>query len=71
MKFEIQNSKIYRRGEEIKPDRNGSNGKVVCGTSAKGLWFDAETTSEKFRVYKQDLVDLCPNAHEIFMSYMN
>lgn len=27
MKFEIKNNKIYRKGEEIKPDTSGTNGK--------------------------------------------
>ena len=39
MKFEIKNNKIYRKGEEIKPDTSGTNGKVVSGMSAHGLWF--------------------------------
>lgn len=37
MKFEIKNNKIYRKGEEIRPNTNGTGGKVVQGTSAKGL----------------------------------
>ena len=71
MKFEIKNNKIYRKGEEIRPNTNGTGGKVVQGTSAKGLWFDAETESESFRVYKKDLLNLSKNAHEIFFNYCN
>lgn len=47
MKFEIKNNKIYRKGEEIKPDTSGTNGKVVSGMSAHGLWFSASTSTEK------------------------
>lgn len=70
MKFEIKNNKIYRRGEEIKPDTSGTNGKVVSGMSAHGLWFSASTSTEKITIYKNDIIDLAPNAHEVFMSYI-
>ena len=69
MKFEVKNNKIYRKGKEIRPNTNGTDGKVVQGTSTCGLWFDAETESESFRVYKKDLLKLTRNAHEIFFSY--
>jgi hypothetical protein len=55
MKFEIKNNKIYRRGEEIKPDTSGTNGKVVSGMSAHGLWFSASTSTEKITIYKNDI----------------
>ena len=70
MKFEIKNNKIYRKGEEIKPDTSGTNGKVVSGMSAHGLWFSASTSTEKITIYKKDIIDLAPNAHEVFMSYI-
>lgn len=53
MKFEIKNNKIYRKGEEIKPDTSGTNGKVVSGMSAHGLWFSASTSTEKITIYKK------------------
>lgn len=70
MKFEIKNNKIYRKGEEIKPDTSGTNGKVVSGMTAHGLWFSASTSTEKITIYKKDIIDLAPNAHEVFMSYI-
>ena len=70
MKFEIKNNKIYRKGEEIKPDTSGTNGKVVSGMSAHGWWFSASTSTEKITNYKKDIIDLAPNAHEVFMSYI-
>lgn len=69
MKFEVKNNKIYRKGKEIRAITNGTDGKVVQGTSSCGLWFFAETESEIFRVYKKDLLKLTRNAHEIFFSY--
>ena len=66
----IKNNKIYRKGEEIKPDTSGTNGKVVSGMSAHGLWFSASTSTEKITIYKKDIIDLAPNAHEVFMSYI-
>lgn len=65
-----KNNKIYRKGEEIKPDTSGTNGKVVSGMSAHGLWFSASTSTEKITIYKKDIIDLAPNAHEVFMSYI-
>lgn len=66
----FKNNKIYRKGEEIKPDTSGTNGKVVSGMSAHGLWFSASTSTEKITIYKKDIIDLAPNAHEVFMSYI-
>lgn len=56
MKFEIKNNKIYRKGEEIKPDTSGTNEKVVSGMSAHGLWFSASTSTEKITIYKKDII---------------
>lgn len=71
MKFEIKGDKIYRKGEEINPYINKS-GKVVVGTSAKGLWFEATTSNECFRVYKGDIINLLKkDAHKIFFKYWN
>lgn len=58
MKFEIKNNKIYRKGEEIKPDTSGTNGKVVSGMSAHGLWFSASTSTEKLQFTKRTSLTL-------------
>lgn len=52
MKFEIKNNKIYRKGEEIKPDTSGTNGKVVSGMSAHGLWFQLQQVPKNYNLQK-------------------
>ena len=73
MALKIRNNKIYKNGEEVKPDTNGTGGKVVQGTSANGLWFQAKTKNKKFTVYLNGLMKLTDikNARAIFWNYCN
>lgn len=58
MKFEIKNNKIYRKGEEIKPDTSGTNGKVVSGMSHTAYGFQLQQVPKKLQYTKRTSLTL-------------
>ena len=72
MKVEIKNNRIYMNGVLVVPNTNGTNGKTVQGTSAKGLWFKGIVDGKSYTIYKKDLMK--PGAdpyevHDVFFNY--
>lgn len=56
MKVEIKNNRIYINGTLVVPNTNGTNGKTVQGTSAKGLWFKGIVNGKSYTIYKKELM---------------